>query len=113
MGEVNEKALVGSNPSDNEWVVDISIPETIKISMVDATVLADYKVWSGITAFLSNAVVGFGVAALTGSQEMALFLWVITGVFGALLIASAIMAIVKSNVMNKNQKTIRMGTSKK
>ena len=56
----------GSEPSDNPLArglnITVSIPETVEIRTVNASVLADYEVWVFISSILSNAVVGFAVA---------------------------------------------------
>lgn len=107
MDETNIKAQEQTNPLGNELMVEVSIPNTIKISMVNCSELNDYKIWSGISAFLSNVVVGLFVAAITSDTSNSL-LWINTSIFFVLLIVAIIMTMGKSKLMKNSQKIIKM-----
>jgi len=42
--------------------ITVLVPKTIKIKMVNASVLQDYEIWVFMTSILSSAFVGCGVA---------------------------------------------------
>jgi peptidoglycan/LPS O-acetylase OafA/YrhL len=44
--------------------ISVSLPESIEIKMVDASVLNDYEVWAFIASLLSSGFVGFLVATI-------------------------------------------------
>ncbi len=49
------------NPVARNINITLSIPDTICIKMVDASALADYEIWFGISSILASAVIGFTV----------------------------------------------------
>ena len=53
-----------SNPVVRGLNVMVSIPESVEVRMVDASVLGDYEVWIFIASLVSNLGVGFLVAYL-------------------------------------------------
>ena len=61
------------NPFGDALDVTVSIPETLEIKMVDATVLSDYEVWQFISSILGAAVVGFAVARSIGRAPTTAF----------------------------------------
>lgn len=103
-----EKQDIGANPLGSALAITVQMPQEIEIQMVNAANMTDYQVWSGISAFLSNVVVGFFVAALTHSDnEVKKILWIMTGIFSILLVIAAWMAIRKIRAMKKDQKPIK------
>ncbi len=44
--------------------VNVTVPETLEIPLVNASVLADYEAWLFMASVLANAVIGFRVAGL-------------------------------------------------
>ena len=103
-----------SNPLGNELDITLQIPQNIEIQMVNAAEMTDYQVWSGIAAFLSNAVVGFFVSTITNNiSSLDVFLWVIVGVFFILMIVSGLMAWYKMKHMKKGQRPIKFGAVKR
>ena len=63
------KSEPGENPLARALNVTISVPDRIRIKMVDASVLADYEVWVLISSILASAVVGFLVAYCQNDQS--------------------------------------------
>ena len=58
----------GLRPSANPFAqsanITLSIPESVEVKLVDASVLADYEIWVLLTSILSSAVTGFVVAII-------------------------------------------------
>ena len=70
MGEsVNEKAINTSNPIGDEVMVEVAMPKSFKIKMVEASKLTDFKIWGAIFSLLTNIFVGFLVASITNDIE--------------------------------------------
>jgi hypothetical protein len=55
---------LADNPVRGSLDIVVSVPDSIKIRMVDASTLADYETWIFLASVLSNAVVGFLVATV-------------------------------------------------
>jgi hypothetical protein len=58
----NNASPASENPIGNSFNIVVSVPDSIKVRMVDASALGDYEVWIFIASLLCNAVVGFAVA---------------------------------------------------
>jgi len=101
-----EQSALGENPLAKALNVTVSVPETIEIRMVDASVLADYEVWFFISSILASAVVGFFVAYLQSDKSGSLF--ATTGVFAILFIISCIMTFLKRHKLRKKSKDIKL-----
>lgn len=113
MAAGNVKAQDSSNPLGEELIVDVSIPKQIKISMVDASVLDDYKALSYITGFSSNVFSGFVVALCTNSNsELTKILWAIVIVFFLITLYLGYLTYQKSKIMSDNQKIVTMKATK-
>ena len=48
----NEKAINTSNPIGEEVMVEVAMPKSFKIKMVEASKLTDFKIWSAIFSVL-------------------------------------------------------------
>lgn len=85
-----------ANPQDDLFNIVVSVPDNIKIRMVDASALGDYEIWVFIASILSNAVVGFLVAyfqaidAKSASTSYIGWTWLVFFVLFALAIGTAI-----------------------
>lgn len=103
-----------SNPSGTPFNVVVSIPESIEIKMVDASMLSDYEVWFFISSMLVSAVTGFLVAfvqALDSKSAIATSLGYMALVLGLLLVVSLITTFVKRSKLQKKGKSISLKTS--
>ena len=110
MGEgVNEKAMNTSNPIGDEVIVEVAMPKSFKIKMVEASKLEDLKIWGGIFSLLTNVFVGFFVAACTNEEPIKQsLLWWITGVFGVFTVGAFIMTVWKNHQMETQETRISM-----
>lgn len=109
-----DNAPPSENPAGDAFNVTVSIPESIKIKMVDASALYDYEVWVLIASILSSALVGFLVAYLqavdSNSPSQTYAGWV-TVVFGLLFFVSLSTGFVKRRTLNKKGKDIQLRTT--
>ncbi len=114
MGEgINEKAMNTSNPLGEEVRIEVAMPKSFKIKMVEASKLNDLKIWSAILSLLTNVLVGFFVAAVTNTiSEKQSLLWWITGVFGFFAVGALLMTIRTNNQMETQETKINMKVSK-
>ena len=101
-----DKSEPSENPLAKALNVTVSIPETVEIRMVDASVLADYEVWFFISSILASAVVGFFVAYLQSNGGGSLL--ATTLVFAALFAISCIMTFTKRHKLRKKSKDIKL-----
>jgi len=104
-GEKYRKSEPSENPVAGALNVTVSVPETIEIRMVNATVLTDYEVWFFISSVLSSAVVGFLIAFLQQHQGSWLAMTIVLFV---LLIVSCAMTFVKRHKLRQKSKVIPM-----
>lgn len=87
--------------------VNVSVPETLEVPLIEASVLADYEAWFFIASVLANAVVGFLVAGLEGKS---ISLLATALVFSILFAVALIMAMVKRNKLRKRRQTVTLRT---
>jgi hypothetical protein len=87
--------------------VSISIPETLEVPLVEASVLGDYEAWFFIASVLANAVVGFLVAGLE-SRSISLFVTAL--VFSILFAVALIMAMMKRGKLRGRRKAVTFRT---
>lgn len=90
------------NPFAQAANITVSVPESVEIRLVDASVLSDYEVWSLATSILSSAVIGFFVAfcqAATGTGQS--LLWTAL-VFLVLALVTGLTAVNKRRRLSKN-----------
>ena len=86
--------------------VNVSVPETLEVPLIEASVLADYEAWFFIASVLVNAVVGFLVAGLEGKS---ISLLTTALVFSILFAVALIMAMVKRHKLRGRRKTVTLG----
>ena len=109
----NEKAVMTPNPLSEEVLVEVAMPKSFKIKMVEVSKLNDFKIWSAIFSLLTNVLVGFFVAAVTNTiLERQSLLWWITLVFSLLAIGALVMTIRTNNQMETQETKINMKVSK-
>lgn len=108
-GAENEKALNTSNPIGEEVLVEVAMPKSFKIKMVEASKLTEFKVWGIISTLLSNVFVGFLVAAITNTiQEKQSLLGWITVVFAIMTLGSIGMTIWANSKMESQETKINL-----
>jgi hypothetical protein len=103
--ETSEDQEPSENPLAGALNVAISVPETIEIKMVDASVLSDYEVWFFVSSILSSAVIGFLVAYLQGKEIAFLAM---TGVLFVIFLVFLKMTFEKRNTLRKKSKIITL-----
>lgn len=110
-------APTSPGPSPNPlWpsAINVSVPETITIRMVDASALGDYEIWVFIASILSNAVVGFLIAWLQAkdANSPAQSAWQFSFiVFTILFLLSLVRAVMKRVSLQRKSKTIPLQVS--
>lgn len=70
-GERFQGSPPSENPAAHPFNIEVSIPESISIRMVNASALEDYEIWLFISSLLSAACVGFFIAYLQASDTAA------------------------------------------
>jgi hypothetical protein len=112
-GTENEKALNTSNPIGEEVMVEVAMPKSFKIKMVEASQLWNYKIWSGVFSLFTNILVGFFVAACTNTEPAKQnLLWWITGIFGFLTLGALVMTLIMNSQMKTQETIINLKASK-
>ena len=99
-----------SNPFTEAMGITVTLPKTIDIKMVDATVLSDFEVWFTLCSILSTATVAFFVAFLQDFSNASF--GYITIVWFILFVVTLIMTIRKRKLLKQKTKTFRLETSK-
>jgi hypothetical protein len=100
-------------PESGEFNILVSIPESIEIKMVDATVLSDYEIWFFSAGAVLSFVTGFLVAYIQEPDlKVAKALSVAGIIFGVMFIGCLIMALTKRHTLRKKGKVVRLKTSK-
>src|SRR5665647_834604 len=66
------------NPLAHEFNVIVSIPQTVKIKLVDASLLSEFEIWLYLSSALLNFSTGFWVtyAQNTNAQVNKILLWI-------------------------------------
>lgn len=109
----NNPKDVGQNPMYNGLDVNLRIPETIDITMVEAKSLGDFELWSFLVSLMSNFVVGFVVAwatAPTATDDNPSFKTIYGSValcFIALFVLFGAILAYKIWQMHRSKKTIK------
>ncbi|SRR6266568_471407 len=95
-----------TNPLAGSLNVTVSVPETIQVRMVDASVLADYEIWFFISSILASAVVGFMVAFIQDTTKLSLL--AMTGVWLLLFVIAVCTTLAKRSRLRKKSKEITL-----
>lgn len=102
------------NPVSDSFNIVVSIPESIKIRMVDASALADYEVWIFIVSLTSNFMVGFLVSYFqaidTNSPSRTYIGWT-AFFFIALFVVTGATALRKRASIQSKGKDVKLKTS--
>ncbi|MEX0899850.1 MAG: hypothetical protein WD081_04075 [Gammaproteobacteria bacterium] len=102
------------NPVDDSFNIIVSVPESIQVRMVDASVLEDYEVWLFISAIISNAGIGFVVAyfqALDGPSPSAPYIGWTAVVFIVLFAFSITVALRKRLSLRRKSRDVKLKTT--
>lgn len=106
--ESPSRSAPSTNPFASGSSIALSVPETVEVKLVDASVLADYEVWSLMTSIVCSAVVGFFVAFLQEkTPEISKIFAIISVVFVVLALISGCMAFYKRRALTKNSKRVQ------
>ncbi len=107
------KTEAGQEPTPGDFDISLSLPATIEIRMVDASILSDYEIWSFCSSGLLSFLVGF-VVAWTQEKEphASKILGCVCVIFGLFFIACLVMSLVKRHTMRKKERTVRLKTSR-
>ncbi|BBO73475.1 hypothetical protein DSCW_08920 [Desulfosarcina widdelii] len=102
------------NPVSSSLNVVVSIPDSIEIKMVDASVLSDYEVWFAISSILASAVIGFLVAyfqACDADANNSSQLGYTVVVFAILLVVAVVTTFCKRRLLRKKGKSVKLKAS--
>ena len=100
-----------TNPLAGHLNITVSLPDTIKIKMVDASALEDYEIWFFISSLLFAVVVGFGVPYLQSCEVSSWgdrILGINTGIFFVLFVLSLIIALRKRHALKAKSKEVNL-----
>ena len=86
-----------ANPLASKLKVNVSIPKTINIRLVDASTLGDYEVWFFISSILGSGFIGFIIAFLQNTAQAS---------FGYMTILIAILFIVSLRMTFGKRKSL-------
>lgn len=96
-----------ANPFAQSANITLSIPETVEVKLVDASVLADYEIWVLLTSILSSAVTGFVVAIVQAPADDQGRYIANAVIFAVLMLGSALMGRYKRKKLGSNARKIR------
>ncbi|MFY0483471.1 hypothetical protein ACI6PS_12780 [Flavobacterium sp. PLA-1-15] len=100
------------NPLGNNLNVVVTVPHTVKVKLVDASLLNEFEVWMYFSGILLNAVTGFWVSYVQNTvRETDKVLWWISLILTILFAFTSGVAINRRIKMNKNSKDIELNTS--
>ncbi len=110
---LSTKAGEQLNPLGNELDIMVSIPESLEIKMVNASILSDYEILFFISSILERVMVGFWVAKIqnTVSAIENILLWNAV-IFTVLFIIAVIVAFARRKKLNEKSKTVKLKASK-
>lgn len=101
-----------SNPLAQQFNVVVSIPQSVKVKLVDASLLNDFEIWMYLSTFLLNISTGFWVSfAQNTNKETDKILGWTASCFSILLAFSLVVAISKRIKMSKKSRDIQLTTS--
>lgn len=106
--ETPSKVAPSPNPFASASNITVSVPETVEVKLVDASVLTDYEVWSLVASITSTAVVGFFVAYLQERSVEVSNVFLVTALVFVLISAIAGgMAMYKRNALRNRTRRIQ------
>lgn len=102
-----------TNPLGNELNILVSLPESLEIKMVNASILSDYEVWIFISSVLSSVMAGFWVAfSQTTDASIKNILLCNSLIFTLLFIVAVIVAFSRRKKLNEKSKSVKMKATK-
>lgn len=104
-----------TNPLAKNLNITLSIPETISIRMVDASVLADFEIWFFVSSLLFSATIGFLVPFVQSiiNQRADILIGANAGVFLILFVVSICVTIYKRCLLRKKSRDITLAIANK
>jgi hypothetical protein len=106
------QAEASQESKDSPFNILVSVPESIRIRMVDATSLSDYEIWFFGSGALLSVLTGFLVAYIQEDKaEVEKVLGIATLLFAVLFLSCLVMTFVKRHTLRKKGRTIKLKTS--
>ena len=100
-------------PASSDFNILVSIPESIEVKMVDATVLSDYEIWFFAAGAILSFLTGFLVAYIQEADpKVAKALGITVILFGAIFVGCLVMTLIKRYTLRKKGKVVKLKTSK-
>jgi len=100
------------NPLAQNFNVVVSIPETVKIKLVDASLLNEFEIWMYLSTVLLNIATGFWVSYVQNINELLEKILCWTAIcFTLIFVFALIVAIYKRVKMSKKSKDVELSTS--
>lgn len=100
------------NPLAHQFNVVVSIPEAVKIKLVDASLLNEFEIWMYLSTVLLNFATGFWTTYVQNTnKDMETILAWTSLCFSMLFVFCVITAIVKRIKIDKKSKNIDLQTS--
>jgi len=101
-----------ANPLAHQFNVVVSIPQSVKIKLVDASLLNEFEIWMYLSTVLLNIATGFWVSYAQNTTVLVDKILCYTSLcFTLLFLFAIIVAITKRIKMNKKSKEVELGTS--
>lgn len=106
---VNPPLQNESNPLASNMRVNLSLPDSFDIEMVEASQLSNYELWSVVSSIMINLVVGFAVAAVTNTEpKRCALLWGVTAIFTVLFLGAIFLTVHFRRKLKKNTQVVKM-----
>jgi hypothetical protein len=108
----NSSTNTVSNPLAQQFNIVVSIPQAVKVKLVDASLLNDFEIWMYLSTVILNVCTGFWVsyAQNSNAQINKMLCW--TAIcFTVIFIFSIIIAISKRVKMSRKSRNIELQTS--
>ena len=104
-GAQGDASSLTPNPIAQSSQIYLSVPEELEIRLVDASVLADYEVWIGLTTILLTSTVSSFVAWLGDREQVAI--GVLAGVFAVMTCLTGLMVCVKRRALSRKRQAVK------
>jgi hypothetical protein len=101
-----------SNPLAQQFNIVVSIPQAVKIKLVDASLLNEFELWLYFSTVLLNISTGFWVAYTQNAKQQTNNTLIWTAIcFTIVFSFTLIVAIYKRVKMNKKSRNVELSTS--
>jgi hypothetical protein len=100
-------APLSANPFAHSANVLVSVPESVEVRLVDASVLSEYEVWSLCASILSSAVVGFLVAFFQAPRNEGGTFLIVALLFVLLFIVAVVTAFTRRKRLTAKSRSVR------